>query len=97
MDIVRYAPQILHIALARSYYATFPIQLKRLRHKLGVISRKAEIDLQHYELNQHVLNITHKQFIEECENVIRPYRRLSGQFSLWIVIYFAVFNYIYIL
>ena len=54
MDIIRYAPQILHIALVRSYYATFPIELEELRKKIGVIGRKDEMYQEHYILKKHI-------------------------------------------
>ena len=88
MDIIRYAPQILHIALARSYFQTFNIQLIRLRSQLGVIKRKDYVKDTDFELGRHKLSVSHEEFIEICEKIIRPYRRLSSQLSEWIVVYF---------
>eukprot|EP01084_Bolivina_argentea_P287888 494047_1 len=89
LDIIRYAPQILHIALARSYFQTFPVELQRLRNELCVIKRKEDLNEQDYENDKCTLKVTHKTFIEMCERVVRPYRRLSSQLSEWIVVYFV--------
>eukprot|EP01083_Nonionella_stella_P080080 219865_1 len=89
LDIIRYAPVILHIALVRSYFQTFPIQLQQIRDRIGVIKRKDELYDSDYELGKHKLSITHADFVELCETVIRPYRRLSSQLSAWILIYFV--------
>ena len=88
LDIIRYAPQILHIALARSYFQTFLIQIQRLRESLGVIKRKDELNCADFEMGRHKLCVTHDKFIEKCEMIIRPYRRLSSSLSEWILVYF---------
>eukprot|EP01083_Nonionella_stella_P037831 103095_1 len=89
-DFIRYAPLILHIALARSYFQTFPIQLQRLRDSLCVLKRKDDLDYRDCELGKHKLRINHAEFVASCENVIRPYRQLSSKLSAWILIFFLL-------
>ena len=80
--------KILHIALARSYFSTFPIQLERLRALWDVKRRKDELKPEDYEMGKHKLNVNHEEFIRKCEQIIRPYRRISSKLSEWILAYF---------
>ena len=50
IDITRYLPQIMHIALVTSFYDTFQYKIKYLRKNLNVPSRKQwllQTDLNH--------------------------------------------------
>lgn len=59
-----------------------------MRNKWGVKRRKDEFTVEDYEKGKHKLNVTHEEFIRECEQIIRPYRRISSQLSEWILAYF---------
>ena len=63
--------------------------MKRLKEDFSIIGRKDLLTEKDIKENRFILKVKHKEFIEVCERVIRPYRRLSGQISKWIAVYFA--------
>lgn len=92
LDFIRYVPQVLHIALVRSFYVTFTVQIDKFRTRYRVSSRfdlKTKNDAEEQE--SLLPNITANEFIADFEGVIKRYRLLSKQLAAWIAIY-LLFN-----
>eukprot|EP01084_Bolivina_argentea_P196428 336704_1 len=92
LDFIRFIPQVLHIALVRSFYVTFNVELDKFRHKYNVLSRiNMHEKTSENNGNQLLTNITCNDFITDFEGLIKKYRRLSKRLAAWIAIY-LLFN-----
>ena len=90
-DILRYIPQIFHIALVTLFYSTFHSQISTLREKWNIPDSKTKVQWDQL-LNHEKLSISHHAFKSEFERVVRPYYLMTRNTRTiaWIMSYLVL-------